>query len=344
MSRIVARAGAVLLLVAAMTVTGQHSKAEAVTPAQDGYGFSVGAPMTYMSTADADGELDAAAKTNATWLRVLIDWHLVEPMPGAFDWGYVDHWINGARQRGLNVLGVIAYTPDWARAPGSYFTAPPIDPNAFATFAKKVVQRYRDRVSDWEIWNEPNVPLFFGDVPDRAARYTELLKAAYPAIKASQPNSTVVVAGLSPAWAPDDPPTFVNAMYQLGAKGSFDAMAMHPYVYPNGLAGDDRNGWSDVERVHQLMVDNGDGGKKIWMTEIGAPTCAPEASGVSQDQQAREITDMLWKASASRFSGPVFIFSIRDIDSADQENDQNNFGALLTSDWQPKVAAGVLAR
>lgn len=344
MSRVVARAGAVLLLVAAMTVTGQHSKAEAVTPAQDGYGFSVGAPMTYMSTADADGELDAAAKTNATWLRVLIDWHLVEPMPGAFDWGYVDHWINGARQRGLNVLGVIAYTPDWARAPGSYFTAPPIDPNTFATFAKKVVQRYRDRVSDWEIWNEPNVPLFFGDVPDRAATYTALLKAAYPVIKASQPDSTVIVAGLSPAWAPDDPPTFVNAMYQLGAKGSFDAMAMHPYVYPNGLAGDDRNGWSDVERVHQLMVDNGDGGKKIWMTEIGAPTCAPEASGVSQDQQAREITDMLWKASASGFSGPVFIFSIRDIDSADQENDQNNFGALLTSDWQPKVAASVLAR
>jgi hypothetical protein len=84
--------------------------------------------MTYMSNVDADRELDAVAKTRATWLRVLIDWHLVEPMPGAFDWGYVDHWINGARQRGLNVLGLIAYTPDWARAPGSYFSAPPVDP------------------------------------------------------------------------------------------------------------------------------------------------------------------------------------------------------------------------
>jgi hypothetical protein len=344
-SRIVARVAITVLLVAAMTVTGQRAViAEAVTPPKDGYGFSVGAPMTYMSNVDADRELDAAAKTNATWIRVLIDWHLVEPMPGAFNWGYVDHWVNGARDRGLRVLGLIAYTPDWARAPGSYFSAPPVDPNTFAAFAEKVVQRYRDRIANWEIWNEPNVPLFFGYVPDRAARYTELLKTVYPAIKASQPDSTVIAAGLSRAWAPDDPPTFVNAMYELGAKGSFDAMAMHPYVYPKGLAVDDHNGWSDVERVHQLMVDNGDGGKKIWMTEIGAPTSAPSAAGVSQDEQARQITDVLWKSAESGFSGPAFIFSIRDVDSADKDNEQDNFGALLTSDWQPKVAAGVLAR
>ena len=344
-SRIVARVAITVLLVAAMTVTGGRAViAEAVTPPKDGYGFSVGAPMTYMSNVDADRELDAAAKTNATWIRVLIDWHLVEPMPGAFNWGYVDHWVNGARDRGLRVLGLIAYTPDWARAPGSYFSAPPVDPNTFAAFAEKVVQRYRDRIANWEIWNEPNVPLFFGDVPDRAARYTELLKTVYPAIKASQPDSTVIAAGLSRAWAPDDPPTFANAMYELGAKGSFDAMAMHPYVYPKGLAVDDHNGWSDVERVHQLMVDNGDGGKKIWMTEIGAPTSAPSAAGVSQDEQARQITDVLWKSAESGFSGPAFIFSIRDVDSADQDNEQDNFGALLTSDWQPKVAAGVLAR
>jgi hypothetical protein len=60
--------------------------------------------MTYISNVDADRELDAVAKTRATWLRVLIDWQLVEPMPGAFDWGYVDHWINGARQRASTCL------------------------------------------------------------------------------------------------------------------------------------------------------------------------------------------------------------------------------------------------
>jgi hypothetical protein len=348
LSRMVGRAMAVVLLVAAISVTGLRTTTTAaaeqsLVPAE-GYGFSVGAPMTWMSVVDADRELDAAAQTGATWLRVLIDWHLVEPLPGAFDWGYVDHWINGALARGMKVLGLIAYTPDWARAPGSYFSAPPLVPALYASFATKVVERYGDRVSDWEIWNEPNVPIFFGNFDNRAARYTDLLKAAYPAIKTVQPNSTVVAAGMSRAWAPDAPPIFINDMYALGAKGSFDALAMHPYVYPAGLAVDDHNGWSDVERVRQIMIANGDRDKKIWMTEIGAPTSAPSGGGVSQEEQARQITDVLWKAANSGFSGPAFIFSIRDINTADPNSDQDNFGALLTSDWQPKVAASVLAR
>jgi hypothetical protein len=43
------------------------------------------------------------------------------------------------------------------------------------------------------------------------------------------------------------------------------------------------------------MIDNQDDAKKIWMTEIGAPTSAPHAAGVSQVEQAREITDVLWR-------------------------------------------------
>jgi polysaccharide biosynthesis protein PslG len=201
LSRLIGRISVIVLLVAAVSVTGvRTARAEAVVAPQDGYGFSVGGPMTWMSDVDADRELDAAAKTGATWMRVLIDWSRVEPMPGAFNWGYVDHWIDGALSRGIKVLGLITYTPEWARAPGTYFSAPPVDPALYAGFAAKVVQRYGDRVSDWELWNEPNLPLFFGFVDNRPQRYTDLLKAAYPAIKALQPNSTVIAGGLSPAF------------------------------------------------------------------------------------------------------------------------------------------------
>jgi hypothetical protein len=293
---------------------------------------------------EADGELDAAARTGATWLRVFIDWSRVEPMPGAFDWGYVDHWINGALARGIKVLGLIGYSPDWARAPGVYFTGPPVEPKVFASFVSTVVERYGDRVSDWEIWNEPNIPLFWGYQDNRAVGYTALLKAAYPAIKVVQPNSNVIAAGLSPAFAPDAPPTFVTDMYAHGAKGHFDAMAMHPYVFPHGLAADTHNGWSDVERVHQIMVANGDGEKKIWMTEMGAPTSAPTADGVSQQEQARQIVDGLRKSAQTPYSGPAFIFCIRDADTKDQNDREDNFGALVTTDWKPKAAAAVLAR
>jgi hypothetical protein len=335
---------AALLLVATMTVAGcRTAAAEPVVPA-DGYGFSVGASQIWMSAEDADRELDAAARTDARWIRVHIDWHAIEKVKGQFDWGYVDHWIDGARARGMRVLGLITNTPDWAKAPGTALYAPPIDPADYAAFAANVVRRYSDRVSDWEVWNEPNLPRFLGYAERQAAVYVGLLKAAYPAIKVVQPNSTVMSAGLSPALGVDAPANFLNDMYTNGAKGYFDAVAMHPYVFPGGIAADTDHGWSDLARAHDVMTVHGDGDKKIWMTEFGAPTSAPTAEGVSQEEQAKQILDVLAGVAATGWSGPAFIYSIRDLDTANPDDREDNFGALLTSDWQPKYTAGVLAR
>jgi hypothetical protein len=335
---------AALLLVATMTVAGcRTAAAEPVVPA-DGYGFSVGASQIWMSAEDADRELDAAARTDARWIRVHIDWHAIEKVKGQFDWGYVDHWIDGAGARGMRVLGLITNTPDWAKAPGTALYAPPIDPADYAAFAATVVRRYSDRVSDWEVWNEPNLPRFLGYAERQAAVYVGLLKAAYPAIKVVQPNSTVMSAGLSPALGVDAPANFLNDMYTNGAKGYFDAVAMHPYVFPGGIAADTDHGWSDLARAHDVMTVHGDGDKKIWMTEFGAPTSAPTAEGVSQEEQAKQILDVLAGVAATGWSGPAFIYSIRDLDTANPDDREDNFGALLTSDWQPKYTAGVLAR
>jgi hypothetical protein len=335
--------GAVLLAASAAFAGSPVGDAAPAAPAA-GYGFGEGSWMLYLSQADLNRELDAVARTNASWLRVLIDWHIAEPAPGQYDWAQFDRIIAAAGSRNLKVLGLIAFTPEWARAPGSFFSAPPVDPGTFATFAKAVVERYGSRVSHWEIWNEPNLPLFFGFMESRAPLYTDILKAAYPAIKSVQPTSTVIAAGLSRVVGPDSPPVFLNAMYDAGASGYFDATAMHPYVFPGGLAADPENGWSDVARTHDVMVAHGDGNKKIWLTELGAPTSAPSAEGVSQEEQARQITDVLAAAAQLDYSGPAFIYSIRDNDSRASYDREANLGALLTSDWQPKVAAGVLAR
>jgi polysaccharide biosynthesis protein PslG len=334
----------VALLVMVLTVAGcRAARAEPVAPA-DGYGFAVGAPQVWMSPEDADRELEAVAKTGARWLRVHIDWHFIEPVKGKFDWAYADHWIDGARNRGLKVLGLIVNSPEWARAPGAAMYAPPVNAADYAEFVSAVVKRYQARISDWEIWNEPNLPRFFGFTERRPAAYVALLQAAYPAIKLLQPDSTVLAAGLSPAMGIDAPPNFVNDMYIAGAKGYFDAIAMHPYVYPDGIARDLYNGWSDIARVHDVMTTHGDGNKMIWMTELGAPTASATDEGVSQEEQAKQILDVLAGLSKTGYSGPAFIYSIRDLDTANPDEVQDNFGALLTTDWQPKPTADALAR
>ncbi|WP_076477397.1 cellulase family glycosylhydrolase [Williamsia sterculiae] len=312
-----------------------------------GYGFTEGSGMLDLSPGALNRELDAVSRTTATRLRVLVDWSQVEPTRGTFNWSAPDRVINAARAHGLTVLADIAFTPTWAGGgigPGK--TAPPTRAGDFGAFAATVAQRYQSRVNEYEIWNEPNLAFFFGGVANKPQRFAALLRAAYPAIKRVQPNSTIVSGGLSRSVGVDSPPSFLAAVYAAGGGGSFDAVGMHPYVFPGGLRSNPENAWSDVRRVHDLMAAHGDGGKKIWLTEFGAPTNNPLLGGVSPQQQATQIVDVLAAAARTPYVGPAYVYSIRDLanDPTAQVNRELQFGALLTFDFRPKPGAGLLAR
>uniref|UniRef100_UPI003D92EC69 hypothetical protein n=1 Tax=Gordonia sp. B7-2 TaxID=3420932 RepID=UPI003D92EC69 len=335
----------------AVAVTPTSAQAAVRTPAA-GYGFSQGAATLFLGAADLERELAAVSKTDAQWLRVMVDWRTVERVRGRYDWTMPDRVIGAARRHHLKVLSIVLTVPTWARQGGALGSiyAPPSNPARLGDFMKAFIKRYPD-VTRHEIWNEPNLPVFWGLQPANPAQYTALLKAAYRAIKSVQPSSTVVAAGLSPAAGAVD---FVRRMYAAGARGYFDAAAMHPYVFPKGI-GAAPNGWTETRQIRAVMVANGDGAKKIWLTEMGAPT-KPVALGsrtpppgfgsnemVSQREQATQIVDVLRAAAVSGYCGPAFIYSVRDSGTS-TNNREDNFGALLTNNWRPKYTASVLAR
>jgi hypothetical protein len=334
-----------IMLAAFVSVTPAVSHADVVAPA-GGYGFGQGAAPVWSSYGDTNRELEAVGRTGASWYRLAVDWSAIEKAKGQYDWGYVDNAVNTATAKGLRVLGVLLYTPTWARPPALNSLMPSVPPaNAadYADFAGKAAKRYAGRVQAWQMWNEPNLPIFMGFTDNRAAVYAGLAKAAYPAIKAANPGATVVLSGLSRKPGPDSPAGFLRQLYDAGVGGSFDAAAAHPYVTPGGIAADPEGGWSAIGQMREVMNGAGDGGKKIWLTELGAPT-ADTAEGVSPQEQAKQITDVLSAAAGLGYVGPAFIYSIRDNNSGNRGDNESNFGALLTSDFQPKYTAGVLAR
>ena len=112
---------------------------------------------------------------------------------------------------------------------------------------------------------------WWAGAPNPAA-YTQLLKAAYPAVKAADPNATVVMGGLTGNDYP-----FLEGVYAAGGKGYFDAVGVHtdtacnvlsPYEFLRGA--DNRmipDSFLAYREVHAVMVANGDD-KPIWMTEM----------------------------------------------------------------------------
>ena len=308
-----------------------------------GAGFAEGSSLLWGSDAELAARLDGIAASGAGYVRVDVDWSVAQPGPSTWNWGPIDRVVHAIRARGLDVLGLITYTPTWARPAGTPDKNPPNNPADFANFSRAAVQRYLPLgVRSWEIWNEPNSQWFWSPKPD-AARYTTLLKQAYAAIKAVDPAATVMTGGFSPAPdAPDGsmiaPVTFLQRVYAAGGKGHFDAVAHHPYNYPYmPLKPEPNYNWNAFGGVtpmlHQTMVDNGDGEKKIWGTEMGAPT----VDGVTPEYVAEYVAEAFAAWESWSYTGPLFWYSYRDA-GTDPNDREDNFG-LVKVDGTPKEPA-----
>lgn len=298
------------------------------------------------SAADLDRDLAAARELGSSRYRFDVDWSVVERSRGSYDWAPVDRVVNAVLAAGLTPLGVLAYAPDWAETAGTgSFHGAPVDIAAFAAFAGAAAERYNGRITDWEIWNEPNNDAFWAPRADPAT-YTALLQQSYRTIKAVQPGSTVLAGALSPAengaGGDMEPLTFLARMYDAGAGGSFDAVSVHPYSFPAMPTDPATAGWNTFQKMpglHDLMAAHGDGGKPLWITEFGAPTGSSRVA-VSPEVQAAYLTDGLSAVAGLGYVHTVLIYSIRDsgTNAADPEQ---NFG-LLDVNFTPKPAFGAV--
>ncbi|HMO58329.1 MAG TPA: beta-galactosidase, partial [Roseiflexaceae bacterium] len=230
--------------------------------------------------------LEIMSEISSGWAREEFVWYRIERSPGQYDWTFYDRAIPQLAGRGVKIIGLLITAPAWATpfggdrdgAPSFY----PPDAQRFAQFAAAAAQRYRDHVSHWEIWNEPENQLYWQSGPS-PAEYAGLLKAAYPAIKAANPNATVLSAGIVPTHV-----DFIRGIADNGAWGSFDVLAIHPYVDPFGPE-DGQIGTGDVAAVKSLVARLGN--KPIWATEFGWSTgpASRDPRGVDEETQANYL-------------------------------------------------------
>ena len=238
--------------------------------------LNLGTNAVLYDTQDADliASLGGPGKVSA---RVTYYWSDIEPTEGNWQFAVYDDLVKRATDAGIPLLGILAYSmkresvaaANLQGDPWALSFCPPDDIAQFATFAGMVAARY-PQVQYWEVWNEPNTTYFWRPSPD-PARYVQLLKLSYSAIKAANPNAVVVLGGLSPGAGNGQVNTtlassFLQSVYQDGGKSYFDAVGFHPY---NDGAPPDSYLADYVNSVHDVMTQNADGNKPVWITEIG---------------------------------------------------------------------------
>jgi GH35 family endo-1,4-beta-xylanase len=304
-------------------------------------GISVGA-ISSMTTETANEEFNGIERAGFSWVRFDFSWSSVQPAnSSSYNWGLYDILVTSASQHHLKVLGILDSTPSWAVINGCQTKCGTEDATDFSSFAAAAAERYKGTVNDWEIWNEENTADYWSPSPS-AEQYAKLLIAAYPAIKAVNPDAYVVLGGMGGAQASNsdvDGVQFLQQLYADGAGSSFDAVGYHPYTFPETPL-DANTAWSEMDEtapsLRSVMTANGDGSKQIWITEYGAPTDGPSGSYVSQASQSLMALEAYNYVRNTSWAGPLFWYTYQDSGISTTTN-QNFFG-LVKANGSPKIA------
>ncbi len=280
----------------------------------------------------------ALGQLGADLHRLTFNWRFAEPRPGDYRFGIYDAIYASDLQRGVRPVFIVLFAPDWTWDPGIVCARDrtcPYPPSrahlgAWASLIDQLVRRY-PRMAALEVWNEPNVPAFWGPHPD-PGRYVELVRAARDAVRAAGSSVPVLAGSLSNAPSAAGVPgidaaPFLAAMFAQGAAGTYDGLSLHPY--PRGL--DLSSTFRALSLVTHLRRRFGDV-TPLWVTEFGATT----VGGESEAGQAAVLVRVLRILAARPEVRAAFIHTLVAPD-AGLANPESGYG-ILRSDLTPKLS------
>lgn len=145
---------------------------------------------------------------------------------------------------------------------------------AYAAYCGYLAKTFKGKVQYFEVWNEVDNILFNYDIwkTGAATTYAKLLKAAYTAIKAENPDAIVVGFGACGASASTwyIQQTF-DAFAAMGENcGNYmDVLGIHPYTWTEEPSDEQEHDYTyEIDSVVKLL-DDYHVSVPIWATEIG---------------------------------------------------------------------------
>jgi alpha-galactosidase len=291
--------------------------------------------------ADYDQYKEYLVPLGIKMLRMQAGWAKTEKIKGVYDFTWLDRIIDDAAGRGLKPWLQTSYgNTIYAGGGGANLgDGIPVSKEALEAWDKWVialVTRYKDKVKDWEIWNEPN----FGDntlnTPEMTAgfniRTAEIIKSI---------QNDARISGLSMGHISIDyAGKFFKYITDRGKMGLFDNMTYHDYFY-----NPDAN-YKRVEEFRSVLWRYAPG-MKIRQGENGAPSEGGAGRGALWDYNWSEQTQAKW--DTRRMLGNLghdiecSIFGIIEMAYNSGPINRMNYKGILKSDSMMRVVRPKIA-
>lgn len=185
--------------------------------------------------------LDAASDLGISRTRFAVPWYLVEPTAaGGFDFTALDRYLDRQFEAAISPIITLKSASDWGTDVSGDFhrmSGPPLDMERYEAYVRATVSACSDRVKYWQIENE----VFDNRLADpnywdgTKEEYLTLLQTAAAAIRDTDPDAKIVLAG------------FANALLELIESGDPDSYSFFHFLMDEGEP------YFDVVDFHQYL-------------------------------------------------------------------------------------------
>ncbi|MHA1291458.1 MAG: GH39 family glycosyl hydrolase [Promethearchaeota archaeon] len=272
-------------------------------------------------------EYNNLTKLGVHWLRVHFSWRSIEVRNDHYNFSRWDTYVKNCTKYNIKIIAMLNYPPSWLNLSTENYV-PPKYLNLYLEFVNKTVRRYKENISAWEIWNEPNLERFW-DGP--IEHYYDLFEQTVDLIHDIDPDLYILGGSLSAAasgWMPSN----LDDMFKLGIMKNVDAISIHFYSFdPDTLY----QGIKQYVIIGEKYGFTGD----YLITEIGNPTSGTYPHMVSMEKLAENVIKKMVIASALQIKTFIW-YCTRDSGDKDADlRDSERWFGLLYNNYTWKKAA-----
>ncbi|OGV70664.1 MAG: hypothetical protein A2283_11610 [Lentisphaerae bacterium RIFOXYA12_FULL_48_11] len=277
------------------------------------------------------GILDRCKGSGIAWVRIDLNWDSIELSKGQCNFDQANLVVQKAKALGLNIFATLAYSPKWANGSKEH-QYPPVDAQDWGRFVTNVVTHFKNDIKHWGIWNEPNLPSFFGGTFDEYI--SKILIVGAKAAKNADPSCKVLGPDLSSYIDKNNAGSswciwLKRILQNSEARDCIDIISHHIYSWPDKpvefffwnrmeqdvfrqLDGTSRIGDKWSESLKSILEGCGSSKKEVWITETGREWKGAGGKEIGLTAQGKLYPAFLNSMAKRSWMKKVFFYEVLD--------------------------------
>lgn len=293
-------------------------------------------------------DFELLKRSGIKYLRISFGWDAIEYEKDKYDWLFWDDFVKtGVEEYGITMIPYVCYTPAWNSTEPSdsalYWNIPAVDMEEWGEFMFDLVTRYKDYIKTWELWNEPDIWIYWRT--QDVAQFAEFHKIGAKAVREADPKAKVVLGGI--AYKPE----WIKSLFKdHGVSEYVDIVNCHNY-YETWHENPVEEIVPYINEVYNVVKEYGNN-QPIWMAEVGYSTFR-QGSMVSDSYSAYynyehtpeyQAVDLAKRIALVRSTGQIDAmawYEIKDLPPSDEvigDIYNNKHLGIAYADHSPKPA------